>query len=246
AFDGTGYGSDGTIWGGEFLLCTPTTFERFGHLKSISLMGGDRAMREGFKCAYAYLYHAGLEAEIKDDRFALIKAALEHHIQTVQSSSMGRLFDAVSAMLNISHTSRNEGEAAILLENQASSFAEQMTMSVEAYTFIIEPSHTINVFPMLHEMVQDMKSTVAIPLIAYRFHLTVVQMIVTMCMKMKDAFGIKDVALSGGVFQNTLLMTLSVEALRDNDFTVHYNCQVPCNDGGIALGQAYYANFRKD
>ena len=135
SFDGTGYGTDGAIWGGEFLICDDTDFRRVGHLEYIRMLGGDSSMKEGWKSALSYVYHYqnqdeyrkqdecsggeyGLE-EPKDSRWPTVKAGLDHNINTINSSSMGRLFDAVAAFTGIHDYNRYEGECAIMLENAA-------------------------------------------------------------------------------------------------------------------------------
>lgn len=230
AFDGTGYGTDGTIWGGEFLICEEDSFQRGAHLEYVSMLGGDSSMKEGWKSAMSYVYAYENKAdkkEIQEDEihldlteiiefskikkhpnWNLVRAALDHGINKIQSSSMGRLFDAVAALLGIHDVNRYEGECAIMLENAA----------IEALRA-----------PGLSKQ-NDM---------ALKFHYDVAEMILNQCETLKQKFGINQVALTGGVFQNKVLMEKTVALLRQAKFDVYYNVSVSPNDGGICLGQNY-------
>lgn len=230
AFDGTGYGTDGTIWGGEFLICEGDTFQRAAHLESVSMLGGDSSMKEGWKSAMSYVYayeNRERQKEVKEDEihldisemiefskikehpnWNLVKAALDHGINNIQSSSMGRLFDAVSALLGIQEVNRYEGECAIMLENAAIEALRAPGMSKQ----------------------NDM---------ALKFHYDVAEMILNQCERLKQKFEINQVALTGGVFQNKVLMEKTVAMLRQAKYDVYYNISVSPNDGGICLGQNY-------
>jgi hydrogenase maturation protein HypF len=243
AYDGTGYGTDGRIWGGEFLICSPTDFKRAAHLGYVPMPGGDASVREAWKSASAYLYSAGLEAYIRDERWGLLKSALEKRINTVDSSSMGRLFDAVSSILEISQMAAYEGESAILLENKA---AEHMKLDskkdIRGYGFDIEAIngiYNINIMNCIREIFENKLSDGNTSEIAYRFHRTVAEFTAETCRLLRDSCGINKVAMSGGVFQNGVLFTMVVRELKHNGFEVFYNTVVPPNDGGIALGQAF-------
>jgi hydrogenase maturation protein HypF len=249
AYDGTGYGTDGKIWGGEFLICSPSGFKRAAHLENIPMPGGDSSVRDAWKAASAYLYAAGLEAYIRDERWALLKGALDNKVNVVESSSMGRLFDAVSSILGISHTANFEGECAILLENKAaeSRFGEKDN-KVKPYGFDINDingTYSINMNKCIHGIIEDKFSKDDIAAIAYRFHRTVADFTVETCGRLRDKFGISKVAVSGGVFQNGVLFMMVLKELRYNGFEVFYNTVVPPNDGGISLGQAFAGLFRE-
>ncbi|MDS1028980.1 carbamoyltransferase HypF [Bacillota bacterium LX-D] len=241
AFDGTGYGTDGKIWGGEFLLCSPLDFSRVGHLQYIPLPGGDLSVKEGWKTAYMYLYQAGLEDTINDGRWPILKAALLNNINMHESSSMGRLFDAVAVILGIRQQASYEGQLAILLENAAAQYLlGGRELGSYDYT-ILENDHelVIDVFPCIRQMVAEQKQGKEITSIAYRFHRTVACFTVEMCTKLREKYKINKVAISGGVFQNSILFTQTVHDLERQGFEVLYNTKVPPNDGGISLGQAY-------
>ncbi len=231
AFDGTGYGTDGAIWGGEFLLCEDGEFERVSHLKYVDMIGGDSSMKDARRSALSYMaaYRKGYlddgdEGEIRLDisdiiEFGaaqiagcpdslLIMKALDKGVNAIRSSSMGRLFDGVSALLGIKDYNDYEGQCAIMLED-AAAFAQK------------------------HPGV-DRASDLALA-----FHERVIDMIVTECDKIGRNTGAGQVALTGGTFQNKILMEGVVEKLRAKGFEVYYNISVSPNDGGIALGQAF-------
>ncbi|MBE6028858.1 MAG: carbamoyltransferase HypF [Clostridiales bacterium] len=231
AFDGTGYGTDGAIWGGEFLLCEDGEFERVAHMKYVDMIGGDSSMKDARRSALSYMaaYRKGYlddgnEGEIRLDisdiiEFGaaqiagcpdslLIMKALDKGVNAIRSSSMGRLFDGVSALLGIKDYNDYEGQCAIMLED-AAAFAQK------------------------HPGV-DRASDLALS-----FHERVTDMIVTECDKIGRDTGAKQVALTGGTFQNKILMEGVVERLRAKGFEVYYNISVSPNDGGIALGQAF-------
>lgn len=233
SFDGTGYGTDGSIWGGEFLICHNDEFGRHSHLKYVDILGGDSSMKEGWKSAIshrlAYLSESSKSTEkpqtvldishiidysIKGKTLArfneipIVESAIKNGINTVRTSSMGRLFDAVASLLGIHHINRYEGECAIMLENAA-------------YQAMKSPG-TNKAWDL-----------------ALKFHEDVAELILRKCHEIREETGINDAALSGGVFQNKILMEKSLALLRENEFNVYYNIAVPTNDGGIALGQNY-------
>jgi hydrogenase maturation protein HypF len=264
SFDGTGYGADGAVWGGEVLICEGERFDRYSHLRYVNMIGGDSSMKEGWKSAVCHahawaLAHGGdandagnandannegdandvnnegagvqkrvvpefevdisgliaycqrndtLSAYETDGRRAAAEAALRNGINIVQTSSMGRLFDAAASLLGIHHENRYEGECAIMLEN-AAWWARTNPGSDEAAE------------------------------IALSFHLNVAETILSCCEAARRDTGAKQVALSGGVFQNRILMEECLRMLRNAGFRVFYNIAVPPNDGGLALGQNY-------
>lgn len=260
AFDGTGYGTDGAMWGGEFLIASPGSFIRAGHLKYVPMLGGDSSVKEAYKTGYSYLYNSGLEMHIEDERWPLIKAALENNINTIKSSSMGRLFDAVSFLAGIKEYSSFEGECAILLENFAQEYCASHNYQGIFFEDTIENSknkfkpYDYEIVEIESKFVGDMKMCIGEIIadnlngidkreIAWRFHLTVIDYIFRMCTKICELYKIKDVALSGGVFQNSIIFDGAVNVLRRNGFNVFYNTKVPVNDGGISLGQAFAGMF---
>jgi hydrogenase maturation protein HypF len=311
AFDGTGYGTDGTIWGGEILLCEGAALERFSHLRAIDMIGGDASMRDGWKSAVchrldhtardparsgsgpspscdvaAHEYrpdtapasdgsrHSGQPADgfgergsdsirdiaqvpggksglshsfdidlsyivnYADENNTLahyegeskaIEAAVRKGVNTVRTSSMGRLFDAVASLLGIHHENRYEGECAVMLENAAARALQAATGTAETAARTPqansgEPSEADR--------------------LALRFHLDIAQATLNECRNARAASGTEKVCLSGGVFQNEILTEETLRLLRKDGFTPYYNIIAPPNDGGIALGQAYVAMRR--
>ena len=235
SFDGTGYGTDGAIWGGEFLLCEGGEFKRMAHLKYIDMIGGDSSMKDARRSALSYMAAYGkgnaddseetagvreITVDISDiiefgaaqlagcpDSLLILKA-LENGINAIRSSSMGRLFDAVSALLGIKDYNDYEGQCAIMLED-AAAFAQKHPGTDKASD------------------------------LALRFHERIIDMIAGECDQIRKDTGAKQVALTGGTFQNKILMEGVLEKLRGRDFDVYYNISVSPNDGGVALGQAF-------
>jgi hydrogenase maturation protein HypF len=243
SFDGTGWGTDGTIWGGEFLVCHADAVERAGHLKPVKLLNGDEGMKDAAKSAMCYLADTGLAPNFQDERWPVIRAALAHGINTHGNSGMGRLFDAVSAVMGISRYNRYEGECATLLENLA---AEAIAAGIEPVSMAFGVSQKENVWvadasPLFTKIMQGGADKRAI---ALGFHHAVADMTLEICQKIKAERGINDVALSGGVFQNAVLLKDLKDKLADAGFTVYINRLVPPNDGGISLGQAYIGMMR--
>ncbi len=238
AFDGTGYGTDGTVWGGEFLLCHDAEFERVGHLDPLALLGGDQNTKDAQANALCHLHACGLCSD--DRRFSLIRAALDAHVNTVQSTSMGRLFDAVSALLGIKCYNGYEGECAISLENAALSavqnHAEPYPLSFEVEQYA--KKRISSRLPLIRSLIEAHASKEEL---ALGFHYAVAEMVLTMCKQIRAETRENRVALSGGVFANRLLTQRCVFLLEAEGFSVHLNSRVPCNDGGIALGQIWIA-----
>lgn len=260
AFDGTGYGTDGAMWGGEFLIASPDSFIRAGHLKYVPMLGGDSSVKEAYKTGYSYLFNLGLEMYIKDERWQLIKAALTNNINTVRSSSVGRLFDAVSFLAGIKDYSSFEGECAILLENYAAEYgamhsqhglfmdysSEKMKDFCKSYNYQISEVDGKLIGDMnrcIREIIADRENSADKREIAWRFHLTIIDYILNMCTRIRELYKIKDVALSGGVFQNSIIFDGAVSVLKRSGFNVFFNTKVPVNDGGISLGQAFAGMF---
>ncbi|MDO4542708.1 MAG: carbamoyltransferase HypF, partial [Bacillota bacterium] len=239
SFDGTGYGDDGNIWGGEFLLCRGAKFVRMGQLQYVPMLGGDNSMKEGWKSAMCYMAACGGEAEAlplaEDSRYAMVKAAIRHGVNTIYSSSMGRLFDAVAAAAGIHDENRYEGECAIMLENAAARCREQ---GVAPYimTFLFwqeEGVYKISAATVFQAIAKGLALGVSKEALALGFHEAVAKMILSLCEKISKDTGVKKVALTGGVFQNKILMETTLSLLREEDFEIYYNISVGTNDGGI-------------
>jgi hydrogenase maturation protein HypF len=250
AFDGTGYGEDGTIWGAEFMLAGYSGFKRLAHFEYVPLPGGKAAIERPYRMALSYLFKIfGDEALNLDLPFlkgidkgetALIKTQIERKINTPYTSSCGRLFDAVSALLNIRKEADYEGQAAVELE----SIAELNDSG--GYPFDVIEKDGIKVVSfdrMFRSTIDDMMNKKLATYIAGRFHLTIAEVVLTVCRMLVEKTGVNRIALSGGVFQNRLLLELTIKKLEEEGMTVLVHHDVPANDGGIALGQAVIANF---
>jgi hydrogenase maturation protein HypF len=248
AFDGTGYGTDGRIWGGEFMICDYIKFDRRGHLRYIPLAGGDSAVRQPWRSALAYLRAAlGEDAlsiaspffrHIPEKQVRLVERMIARNLQTVETSSCGRLFDAVSSLLGICHETTYEGQAAIELETAATSAAG-------AYPFEIDAGapFQVDLRAAIRAIVHDVEGGGEIGEISARFHLTVARVIVACCQRIGESSGLNRVCLSGGAFQNLRLLGHTVASLREKHFEVFIHRRVPTNDGGLALGQAVIAGL---
>ena len=240
AFDGTGYGTDGSIWGGEFLICHGTEFVRAAHLSPFPILGGDQSMRDGKKTAVCYLHHAGLDSSFPDERKQLITAALDQRINTVLTSSMGRLFDAAASVLQIAHENRYEGECAILLEREAE-IARREHIKPPSLPFLITKEEGfLKLDPRpFFEAAVNCKDRMKTGALALGFHHAAAEGITEICEMLRSCYHTSDVALSGGVFQNTVLTELSLTLLKERGFRVYLNRLVPPGDGGLSLGQIY-------
>ncbi|HEX4652106.1 MAG TPA: carbamoyltransferase HypF [Granulicella sp.] len=247
AMDGTGYGTDGAIWGGEFLVASFARFERRGHLRYVPLPGGNAAVRQPWRMALSYLRDAfGMEIPEELARFrgvgerqmALVDAMIARRVQTVPTSSCGRLFDAVAAMLGVASEVSFEGQAAIALEMAIELGVE------ERYEFELADgaAMVVDLRPMMRGVARDVASGKSVGAVAARFHNTVSAAIVEVCCRIRRSDGLDRVCLSGGSFQNVYLMGRTAAELRRLGFGVFLHAMVPANDGGIALGQAVIAN----
>ncbi len=259
AFDGTGYGEDGHLWGGEFFAGSYSGFVRKGHLAYLPMPGGEAAVREPWRMALGLLAGTGVAWEtiegqpgvrvgelmlfedITGERPAMVKAMLAKGVNTPLTSGAGRLFDAVSALLGIVRKATYEGEPAIALEYAADREADG------SYGFAFEGSDdcfAVSFRPMVRQILDDLAAAVRPGIIAARFHRTVAAVIEAGCRRMREATGLNKVVLSGGVFQNMLLLEMAVSGLENAGFQVFTHSRVPANDGGIALGQALIALAR--
>ncbi|MDP9159691.1 MAG: carbamoyltransferase HypF [Acidobacteriota bacterium] len=246
AFDGTGYGLDGQIWGGEFLVADFSGFHRWAHLRYVPLPGGDAAVRQPWRMALSYLRETfgkavptvPLSEAIPEKQRSIVEAMLARNVQTVQTSSCGRLFDAVASLLGHRHVVNFEGQAAIELEMIASSDIEGH------YGFNIEDGQPaqLDFRLMIEEIVREVAHHESSGHIAARFHNTIAIAIADICSRIRDAESVNRVCLSGGTFQNLYLLQRTVEGLRKRKFEVYLHASVPANDGGISLGQAVIAN----
>jgi hydrogenase maturation protein HypF len=248
AFDGTGYGTDGTLWGGEFLVADLAGFERAGHLAPVPVPGGAAAIRQPWRMAAAYLRAAfpggppaGLGVIKRNERnWAAVTTMAERGINAPLSSSAGRLFDAVAALLSVRDTINYEGQAAVELEQLADP-GETLTYGCEITgqgPFLIEATG------LVRAVTGELAEGTPAPLIAARFHNGIAALIEQGCVLARERHGLDTVALSGGVFQNLLVTERAAARLEERGFRVLLHSRVPCNDGGISLGQAVVAGAR--
>ncbi len=253
SLDGTGYGPDGRIWGGEFLVADYVSYRRTAHLEYLPLPGGAQAIRRPYRAALGYLLALGLEEAIEhssitkvySDEVAIIRTQVKKGINTPLTSSMGRLFDAVAALTGIRPVIEYEAQAAIELEMHA----DDAPGETGAYPFALaeeDDTIIIRVRDLLAAVLEDIKHKTSQAVIAARFHNTIAGMIVEVCQKISVQTSLKATALSGGVFQNRLLAAQAARRLESAGFTVYTHRQVPPNDGGISLGQVVIAAHQKE
>jgi hydrogenase maturation protein HypF len=262
SFDGTGFGEDGAIWGGEFLLANyggrsmgdipQSGFIRLAHLAYVPLPGGDAAVRKPARTALAYLWQSGLGWEdrlpcvkaFSTEERAALRSQLEHNLNAPLTSSMGRLFDAVAALVDVRQKVNYEGQAAIELE------ALVDPSEIGAYAFELrresgrEGMLLIDARPVIQAVVEAILSSQPASRIAARFHNGVSAMVLEVCRAIRKQSGSNLVALSGGVWQNVTLLIKTVRLLESDEFVVYTHHQSPPNDGGLALGQAIVAAHR--
>jgi hydrogenase maturation protein HypF len=259
ALDGTGFGTDGQIWGGEFLVADYEGFKRTAHLEYLPLPGGALAIKKPYRTAIGYLLALGIgldwienlqilpfyrychSGESRNPELEIIKGQVEKNINAPLTSSMGRLFDTVAALIGVRGEIRYEAQAAIELEVLARKAESESVL----YSFNVTEENGVSIIKihdLLVAIIRDLQSNVLKEIIAARFHNTIAQMIVAICRQISKKTGIKEVALSGGVLQNRLLLVKSISLLESAGFKVYTHHQVPCNDGGISLGQVVIAN----
>ena len=253
AFDGTGYGTDGHIWGGEFLVADYHGFRRVGHLEYLPMPGGEAAIKNPYRLAISYLYTLLGEfpffpflAEVDDTELRIIKQQIDRGINSPLTSACGRLFDAVAALIGVRERVTYEAQAAIELEMAVKIQNPKSKIQIRGYPFGVEEGEdgaVIRLRGLFDALLADLRGGVAVGEMAYRFHVTVAEMIEAMCERIAQETGLRTVALSGGCFQNRLLLALVVPRLREVGLRVLLHRQVPCNDGGLSLGQAVIAHF---
>ena len=248
AFDGTGFGTDGTIWGGEVLIAGYDGFTRVGHLRPVSLPGGDAAIRRPCRVAMAHLWAAGIEwtddlppvAAVPRGERAVLARQLERGTRCVPTSSMGRLFDAVASLLGLRHEATYEAQPAMELQwaAEAAPAGPPRPYRFDLHGDELDPS------PVLRALVADLRAGVDTAVMAAGFHAAVARLIGDAAALAQARTGIDTVALSGGVFQNVLLLGLARRELGARQLEVLTHRMVPPNDGGLSLGQAAVAGYR--
>ena len=256
AFDGTGYGTDGTIWGGEILLADYEDFTRFGNITPFLQIGGDISAKEGWRIAVSMIYGYTKDRELAGEIMKKLDlcsekeskvqfAMADRKLNAVLSTSVGRLFDAVSAILGIRHKSSFEGEASMALEFAAEAYEqkdhEQKQNEKRDPLVYEEDGHVIlNTQLLVQRIVEAKLQGADSSRLAYWFHEILAEQITAVCVEARNVSGRQKAVLSGGVFQNRLLLRLTEERLTEEGFEVLRHRMVPPNDGGIAVGQAAY------
>jgi len=249
AFDGTGYGTDGTLWGGEFLVADCQEFVRVGHCGYLPLPGGAKAIKEPWRLTAWVLYNLyGKEFTKFDmlvsrnlpDTWQLMMDATTKGINAPLSSSAGRLFDVAAGILGLGTVIHYEGQAAVELELAAQTAHGQLL----PYRISQDQPRIIDFMPTFAALAEAVRQGTNVNFLAACFHVTVAQAVVDMVKLIRQDTGLKTVALSGGVWQNIILLGKVVGMLQQDGFHVYSNQRVPLNDGGLALGQALVAGAR--
>jgi hydrogenase maturation protein HypF len=250
--DGTGYGPDGTIWGGEVLVGDAAKFERYAWFDLLAMPGGKAAIKEPWRMAYSYLKKSFAEdvayldlpvlKNIKEQDKLILDQMLEKNLNAPLTSSCGRLFDAVSAILGVCRDVTFEAQAAIELEmhvdDRISSYYDQVISDFDTF------SENIILTELIKCVVNDYLNRSSVSKIAAKFHNTLAQLIVRIAMEVRSTTRLNKVALSGGVFQNMFLFDRVIKELKEKNFEVITHTLVPANDGGLALGQIAVANTK--
>jgi hydrogenase maturation protein HypF len=245
SFDGTGYGDDGAIWGGEFLLADYAGYKRFAHLGYFPLPGGDAATRRPSRTALGLLHALGLDWDdalpthadlCYEDRTA-IRIQLERKLNSPLTSSMGRLFDAAAALAGVRQKVNYEAQAAIEFE----SLADPDEAGIYPFDFA---DGQVNASPAIQALIADVLTGQPVPKISARFHNGLAEMVRDVCASIRVETGTSRVALSGGVWQNVTLLMKTIPLLQKTGFQVYIHHKVPANDGGLALGQAAIAAWK--
>ena len=260
AFDGTGYGTDGTIWGGEILLADYEDFTRFGSITPFLQIGGDASAKEGWRIAVSMIYGYTKDRELAwkiieklglcNEQESKVQFTMaDRKINAVISTSVGRLFDAVSAILGIRRQSSFEGEASMALEFSSEAYEQQNIMQgrdekPDRLVYEKEERFILNTRMLVQQIVEEKMQGADSGRLAYLFHQVLAEQITAACIEARSNSGRKKVALSGGVFQNRLLLRLTEEQLEQEGFEVLRHHMIPPNDGGIAIGQAAYGMWR--
>ena len=256
AFDGTGYGTDGTIWGGEILLADYEDFTRFGNITPFLQIGGDVSAKEGWRIAVSMIYGYTKDRELAGEIMKKLDlcsekeskvqfAMADRKLNAVLSTSVGRLFDAVSAILGIRHKSSFEGEASMALEFAAEAYEQKdheqkQNKKIDPLVYEEDGHVILNTQLLVQRIVEAKLQGADSGRLAYWFHEILAEQITAVCVEARNVSGRQKAVLSGGVFQNRLLLRLTEERLTEEGFEVLRHRMVPPNDGGIAVGQAAY------
>jgi hydrogenase maturation protein HypF len=252
-FDGTGFGTDGNVWGGEFLVGDYRAFRRAAHLRYVGMPGGEKAIREPWRMAVSHMLDADVKlSEMKErvlpTELALVMRMLERGVNTPLTSSAGRLFDAVAAIAGVRDRVSYEGQAAMELEWLAESVTVDGGYPFDLVSFPAEhtPELTlvVDTRPLIRAVAEDALKGSSAALIARRFHTTMIELVASVCDRLRASSGVVDVVLSGGVFLNALLTHEVCQRLSSEGFRVYRHRLVPPGDGGLSLGQLAVAASR--
>lgn len=242
AFDGTGLGNDGSMWGGELLACTPHSYRRLSHLPAVAMPGGNAAARMPWRMAVSYMvsicghgvYPKGFVERIGEYNISGVEHMIKAKINTPLTSGAGRLFDAVSSILGICDVNEYQGEAAVKLEHISQKEIKQR--------YPIDKHAPMSLHLLFGAMLHDMKKSVEVGEIAAKFHNTLAYMMTSAAIAASKESGITDMVLCGGVFQNKILSRLLIKSLEDYGLKVYYPSRLPCNDSSLAVGQLFVAS----
>ncbi|MGE5642564.1 MAG: carbamoyltransferase HypF [Byssovorax cruenta] len=247
-FDGPGYGTDDALWGGEVLLASFGDFERFAHLEYLRLPGSDSALWHPWRVAVEYSHALGMDIQdlpflrnIGQQEMNVMDDQVNNKVDTPLTSSMGHLFDAVASLIGLRNEVTYEAQAAIELEALARPFVS----IAQPYPYVIDQDRILRLRTMLQAIVQDVRAAKSIEIIAARFHRTIADMAIDVCKRARQSTGLNEVALSGDLWQNQILLNLVRDGLRRNEFVVYFHRNVPTNDSGLSLGQAVIANYAR-
>ncbi len=237
--DGTGFGIDGKIWGGEILIANEKNFKRIGHIEYFGLIGGEKAIKEIWRLGLYFLFKLGINneiIEIDDKKREFIKKMIEKNLNIVECSSLGRLFDAVSSIIGLRHYSNYEGQPAMELEAISLNYKGKPEIFKDIVKgFNLEP------YILISHIIDMKKRGYSIEKIAMSFHFSIIYGFIEICKRVKEEFNLNRVVLSGGCFQNKILTENLIMGLKKENFNVYFHSKIPPNDGGISAGQAYIA-----
>jgi hydrogenase maturation protein HypF len=251
AYDGLGLGDDGTLWGGELLLCDYTNYRRLARFGTAPLPGGEAAVRKPARMALGYLLGAEgtaprevpgeLRDRLGDRQVAIVRRMIGADVNCPRASSAGRLFDAVAALLGLCDEASYEGEAAVLLEAAARRCPNR---APEPLRWALRRRDGLWVYDPADTLADVIEADAPLETVALRFHRTITEVSLALVTECARTTGVRTVCLGGGVFQNALLATELARALAGEDLTIHIGQKVPVNDGGISYGQAVVAAAR--
>ncbi|MBN1823261.1 MAG: carbamoyltransferase HypF [Endomicrobiales bacterium] len=243
AFDGNGLGEDGNVWGGEFFTVNNGNIERAAQMEYFALPGGDQAVREIWRCGLSLLesaYASGISEVFKKRPVDIVSEMIRKGVNCPKTSSVGRIFDGVAAILGLRDEVSYEAQGAIELESLALDFCARKVYNFSIDT-AIDGTHVISIRDMVLQILKDKRNGADLRAVSSAFHNTLAEIIKSVCVILARRHGIRAVALSGGVFQNRILHSLAAQRLEASGFDVYFNELVPPNDGGISLGQAWLA-----